>query len=427
MSTVHPAIDLNRDVNVHFEDRRRSRIFFAFLWFLYAIVFLTKNCFNAALPVIVDSGLLTKSQTGLITGLFYLVYTPGQIAGGIVCDKVSPEKLIKFGLLGGALANGIIFFNQNYHVMLGAWLFNSAAQFALWPAVFKIVSSQLVSSDRKQMIFFLSLASLGGLILSYLLAALLSDAWLHNFSFSAVSLLLLAIGMHLMCKWANPYLKWDPPKKIAPDLNHPGTQMSTVRLFASSGFFFVLCGSFLSVIVTQSNSSLASVILMENYEDISPAIGNLLSTFLQLSGLAGTLFAHFIVVRRIKNHPNANALFLLLVLPFCALFPMVGHIPAATMVVLMCVISCMAYITTLIRNNYSAIFVKYGKSGAAAGIMNASVSVSYMLAAYVIPLIQEQIGWTRTLVIWPILLAMSAPLFLLAGRQFSKFLKLSQN
>lgn len=426
MSTAQPAINLNRDVNVHFEDRQRSRIFFCFLWFLYAIVFLTKNCFNAALPVIVDNGLLTKSQTGLITGLFYLVYTPGQIVGGIVCDKVSPEKLIKFGLLGGALANAIIFFNQNYYVMLAAWLFNAAAQFALWPAVFKIVSSQLVRSDRKQMIFGLSLASVGGLIMSYLLAAFLSD-WRYNFSFSAAALLVLAVSLHLMCKWANPHLKWDPPRAIQPDKEHPGTQMSTLHLFLSSGFFFVVLGSILSVIVTQSNSSLASIMLVENYERISPTIGNLLSTFLQLSGLAGTLFAHFVIIRRLKNQPYANALFLLIALPFCALYPMVGRLPVATVVMVMCILSAMAYITTLIRNNYSAIFVKYGKSGAAAGIMNAGASVSYMLAAYVIPLIQEHIGWQRTLYIWPILLAISAPLFFLGGRQYAKFSKLSED
>ena len=425
MSTVQP-INLERDVDVHFENKQKSRIFYMFLWFLYAFVYLTKNCFNGALSSIVTEGLMTKSQTGLITGLFYLVYTPGQIVGGFVCDKISPEKLIKLGLLGGALANAIIFFNQNYYVMLGAWVFNAIAQFALWPAVFKIVSSQLVRSDRKPMIFALSLAGTGGLILSYLLAAFVSD-WRYNFSFSAVALILLAVGMHLICKWANPHLKWDPPRAIQPDREHPGTQMSTLRLFTSTGFFFVLLGTLLSVIVTQSNSALAPVMLVENYEHISPTIGNLLNIFMLVAGLAGTLFAHLFIVRRVKNHPTANALFLFLSLPFCAFYPMVGRIPVAAMVVLMCAISCIAHITTLIRNNYSAIFVKYGKSGAAAGIMNASVSVSYMLAAYVIPLIQEQLGWTTSLVIWPILLATSVPLFLLAGRQFAKFSKLSED
>ena len=425
MSTVQPTINLDRDMNVHFEDKQKSRIFFFFLWFLYAFVYLTKNCFNGALSDIVAEGLMTKSQTGLITGLFYLVYTPGQIAGGFVSDKVSPEKLIKVGLIGGTLANVIIFFNQNYYVMLGAWLFNALAQFALWPSVFKIISSQLVRSDRKQMIFGISFAGTGGLIMSYLLAAFVSD-WRYNFAFSAVILLVLAVALHFMDKWAAPHLKWDAPRTITPDQSHPATQMSTFKVFALSGFFPVLIATLLVVIVTQSNSSLAPVMLMENYEYISPSVSNLLNIFMLVAGLAGTLLANVFIVRKVKNHPKAMAISLLLPLPFCLFCPMVGKIPVAAMVALLCGISCLSHITALIRSNYTAVFVKYGKNGTAAGVLNAAISVSFMLAAYVIPRIQESFGWTVTLWTWPILIAVAIPLYFIAGRQYAKFSKLEE-
>ena len=44
-------------------------------------------------------GAMTKSQTGLITAVFYLVYAPLQVVGGIFADKYDPEKLIKIGLM----------------------------------------------------------------------------------------------------------------------------------------------------------------------------------------------------------------------------------------------------------------------------------------------------------------------------------------
>ncbi|MBQ9973922.1 MAG: MFS transporter [Oscillospiraceae bacterium] len=423
MTGQSTAINLDHDVNVHFEDRRRSRIFFFFLWFLYAMVYLTKNCFNGALSDIVTQGLMTKSQTGLITGLFYLVYTPGQIVGGIVCDKVSPEKLIKFGLLGAALANAVIFFNQNYYVMLGAWMFNAVAQFALWPGVFKIITSQLVRSDRKQMIFGISFASTGGLILSYLLAAVVSD-WRHNFSFSAVVLVVLAVALHLVCRWANPYLKWDPPAKIQPDAHHPGTHMSTGRLFARSGFYYVLLSTVLYVVVTQTCTSLTPIMLVESYPGVSPSTGNLLNITLLVTGIMGTLLANVFIIRRVKNHPTAMALTLLAALPLYLLSPMVGRIPVGAMVAVLCLMTCMANVNNLVRSNYTAIFVRYGKNGAAAGILNAGMSVSFMLAAYVFPRIQESLGWSNTLWSWPILAAVCIPLLLLAGRQYGKFSKL---
>ena len=50
---------------------------------------------------------------------------------------------------GGAVANAVIFFNHNYYVMLIAWTLNAVVQFALWPATYKIISSQLCRSDRR--------------------------------------------------------------------------------------------------------------------------------------------------------------------------------------------------------------------------------------------------------------------------------------
>lgn len=85
-------------VNIHLENRLKSRDFFIFLWLMYSIVCMTKNCFGSAMAQIVSEGVLTKTQTGLISGVFYLVYAPLQVVGGILADKYSPEKLIKIGL-----------------------------------------------------------------------------------------------------------------------------------------------------------------------------------------------------------------------------------------------------------------------------------------------------------------------------------------
>jgi sugar phosphate permease len=106
-----------KDNRIHLENKRISRLFFAFLFLLYALVYMTKNCFGAALADIVNDGVLTKSQTGLISGTFYLVYAPLQIVGGIVTDRYNPERLITVGLVGGALANAVIFFNHNFLII----------------------------------------------------------------------------------------------------------------------------------------------------------------------------------------------------------------------------------------------------------------------------------------------------------------------
>ena len=101
-------------LHMHLENKIISRNFFWMLWIMYAVVYMTKNCYSAAMASIVHEGALTKSQTGFITAAFYLVYAPLQILGGIYADKYKPENMIKIGLIGGGIANLIIFFNQNY-------------------------------------------------------------------------------------------------------------------------------------------------------------------------------------------------------------------------------------------------------------------------------------------------------------------------
>ena len=158
---------LMSDINIHFENKRASRIFFVFIWLMYALVYMTKNCFSGALSAIVEEGTLSLTEASWIIASFYIAYTPLQILGGIFADRISPEKLITIGLVGSAASNVVIFFNQNFYVMLISWVFSAIIQFALWPAVFKIVSSQLVRGDRAKMIFFMQFASAGGLIMAY--------------------------------------------------------------------------------------------------------------------------------------------------------------------------------------------------------------------------------------------------------------------
>ena len=119
------------DTNIHLENKKASRVFFVFIWIMYAMVYMTKNCFSGALASIVAEGSLTLTETSIISAAFYVAYAPLQILGGIYADKYSPEKLIIIGLLGSAVSNVVIFFNQSFWVMLVAWVFSAIIQFSI--------------------------------------------------------------------------------------------------------------------------------------------------------------------------------------------------------------------------------------------------------------------------------------------------------
>lgn len=391
-------INLERDVNVHFEDKKKSRIFFVFLWILYAVVYMTKNSFNGALASIVEEGILTKSQTGLITAMFYLAYTPLQIVGGFVSDKFSPERLIKIGLVGAAISNTIIFFNQNYYVMLFSWMFNGMVQFGIWPSIFKIISSQLVRSDRAKMVFYITFCAPIGLILTYFTAAIMPH-WKYNFALSSICMVVFAVLMHIFEIKMNPFLKWDKMEQEDKNTECEHIQVPTMKLFAKSGFFFMMIGLCIATIAIQSRASTATVMFLENYENVSASVSNLLNIFMLVSGIVGTLVAGKIV-KKMKNEIAGMAIVFLCMLPFFALCFFAGKVPVPMLIVFHCAIACLESVTNLVRNYYNLNFVKYGKSGLAAGVLNAGLSFSFMMAAWVMMRVVDNYGWLVMVAAW---------------------------
>lgn len=414
--TTSNNIDIDKNINIHLESKNVSRYFFWFIWLMYAFVTMTKNCYNSSMADIVSEGLLTKSQTGFITAMFYLVYTPLQIVGGMVADKYSPERVIKIGLIGAGIVNTIIFFNQNYYVMLASWIFNAAIQFGIWPSTFKIVSSQLVRSDRKSMAFYLSFSATGGLLFSYLVAAFVPK-WQYNFAVSAIVLFVFAVLLHIYEKHLNPYMKWDKISENNEEVSEASLTLGQV--FSKYGFYYVLLVTFLSIIVSQARSSLTPVMLVESYGNISPSLGNLLNIFLIISGIVGTLVAGKIA-KKIFNVTKAWSLALILCVPFFAVVYFVGKLSVGLIIISLCIVSGFDSFAALMRTNYTMLYAKSGKSGTAAGILNSGMALSYVTVAYGVTKFVELTNWQIYAAVMIVLLILSSFILIIPTIKQSK-------
>lgn len=405
------------EVDIHLENKKKSRIFFLFLCIIYIFVYMTKSCFGAAMVNLVSEGVLTKSETGLIIASFYIVYAPLQIAGGVMADKYSPEKLIKMSLIGAVLVNLIIFVNHNYYVMLIVWTLNAVIQTPIWPSVFKIISSQLVRSDRKQMIFLTSFTSSVGLLLAYVVAAII-PSWEYNFLVSACALTVYVIVLHIFCKKLNSYMK--PDRKEQPEKNVEINKIPSVRLFMISGFFLLLPGVLLRSMVEQGTKTLSPTMLMEMYSNISPSICNILNSLIVASGILGTLIIKLILFPRIIKS-EASGIFIMLVLSIpCAIaLRVVGTIPIAAAVFALCGISTTLTATHLLISYFNLHFVAYGKNGSAAGISNAVASLGIVLESYGFVRIAEKYSWNIVTTLWIIML-ITAALFTAVAVPLSK-------
>lgn len=408
------------DVNVHLENKRVSRVFFVFLWFLYALVCMTKNGFSGALSAIREEGTFTIAQTTFISAAFYIVYAPLQFVGGILADKISPTLLILIGLVGSGIPNVVIFFNQNYYVMLFSWVFSAAVQFALWPALFKLFSSQLLHSDRGVMVLFMSFAASGGFVFSYLLAAIVPH-WKYNFAVSALLLFALAAALFLSTIKIDKLLKADVPMTTSTDGKEQPKGLRMILLFLSSGFIFCLAGSFLRYAVENSTKTFSPTMISESYTGVPPSLGNLLTILIVISGVCGTLIVRFLLYPRLfKNEFTCTLVLLLAALPFTTLLGFVGKIPLSLFLFSLCMLSLLVTGTSYLASTFAARFVAYRLNGTAAGVLNASYSLALVFQYTIFGNIAEQ-GWNIVTTIWSVAILLAIVMIALAIRPSIRF------
>ena len=402
------VLKVEHDVHIHIENVRVSRWFFVLLFAIYSITYMTKGCFSGSLADIVAEGVFTNSETGLISAVFYMIYTPLQIVGGIVADKYNPERLIKIGLLGGAVCNAVIFFNQNYYVMLITWAINAVIQFGIWPSIFKIMTSQLYPGDRTEMIFIMSLTATVGLLGTFVLAAAV-PRWEYNFAVSAGLLLLCAVMLHIGDRRVDKYVvddantsRTEKSQSVAPIMINTGE--STASLFRRSGFILMLVPAFVRSAVGQSVKSISPTFIMESFE-VAPSTSNLLNILIIIFGVVGTVLVRFVLKNKVKNEVVGIITFML-----PALFIAIALLFSSTLwvtIVLLCALALTTTAPSLFISYFNSQFAKYGKNATAAGISNAASSLGVCTASYIYPLLADHMGWTAVIVAWAVFMIVS--------------------
>lgn len=386
----------------YLESDKLSAVLFWILWFVYAVVYMTKNCYSAAMASIVNEGIMTKSQTGLITAMFYLVYAPLQFVGGRLADRCKPEKIIMIGLIGSAIMNGIIFFNQNYYVMLIVWTCNSIVQFGLWPSVFKIISSQLSQSYTQKGIFYISFSASFGLLLAYGIAAFITK-WQYNFLLSAV-LLFACAGLFgaVYSRIAKNMVvigKWE--KRKSELLNMPQAVKHVESPFWKSGFYLFAIAAFLRMVLDQGVKTLSPTMLMETYENVSPFIANSLNLIIIAFGILGTILARlFLYPKLVKDELTGYLGGMIVVLPFMCILVCVGKVNIGVCLFSLVVTSVITGITGLFGSYLTARFAKIGREGEAAGISNMAASLGIVVQSYGLVVVADRWGWSAVSGLW---------------------------
>ncbi len=407
----------------YLESKLLSFALFGFIFVLYAIVYMTKSMFSSAMATIVEQGIMTKSQTGLINGAFWAVYAVFQVIGGFAVDKHSPYKLVVLGLCGAAVANLIVYFNQSYSVIMVAWIFNAMVQFGIWPGIFKILSTQLNPETRGTAVFWILLSSSLGLGFSMLIASFVSH-WKQNFLVSVVSLLTVAVLFGIFYKFLDKkmvkrFVENDGiTEKIA------SQKTALLPLMVSSGLIVFVIVSFLRGAIDNGIKMMTPVLLMESYAQLPAAISTRISSVLVIFAALGALLAGVVQTKITRNESKAQIL-----LYFASVIPLifVCYVGNISYIWILCSLSCaltLIHGATPFSQSYVALhFKNHGKIGTVAGILNAAAGVGNIVASYVFARMAEIMPWSLVTLSWLISIIFCGVLSILVMPRWTRFIK----
>lgn len=384
-------------MNGQLEKERASTQLFLASFLMYLMVCMVKSNYTASIAYIVNAGIFTKTDSGLISASFYLVYGLAQLLGGGLSDRFSPYKVITVGVLGSIAANLALCFTMDFIWVLIIWSLCGLSQFGIWPSICKIIAGLLVPEHRQKTgVYMVLCIGIGG-VLSYLLTVPVMElgGWVGIFGFNVLVLVLVLILWLVTEKKTQPLLYHQPApyqKKEKQEKERP-----FLPLFFSSGLVFFAVVSLLSDVLNIGLKSWVSTMMVENY-GISPTWANVQTMIIYTANLVGT-FLLVMVFNHMKNEAKIKGVFIALCLPMYAVVMMIGRVPQWSIILSIVIATTILYSISNINVRISSAFEPYGYSATASGLLNAMASFGIVLANGGFGLIADRFGWSSVTLI----------------------------
>ena len=84
---------------------RTAMALFLLCWAAYFTSYIGRLNYSSAMTAMIQEEILTKSQAGFISMVYFFAYGIGQLCNGLLGDRMHPGKMIFTGLSAAALMN----------------------------------------------------------------------------------------------------------------------------------------------------------------------------------------------------------------------------------------------------------------------------------------------------------------------------------
>lgn len=361
----------------------------------------------------------------VLTGMT-IFYGTGQVINGFLGDRISPNRMLTFGLILAAICNGAMFLSPSVPFMIAVWCVNGFAHAMLWPPIVRLLSTYLNDEEYSYAVVRVSWGSSFATIFLYLLCPVL----LSFLSWRAIILSLAVVGIAIAVSWTllYPRLFRSETKKAAvtePGKKDPAPQKKGIPLPKSVFIPVVLIflGIVLQGMLRDGVTTWMPSFLTDSFGfDAKQSI--FYTVILAVFSIFSFMGANILHNKLFKNEVTCAGFIFILSAICAAVLYFIQSYAIASILLMSLVVAGMHGINLMLITIVPKRFVKSGRVSTFSGILNAGTYVGSAIASPAFPALQKHFGgWDVPILSWIVISALGAVVCLIAVPLWQRFRK----
>ena len=398
-----------------------SRMLLIACFAAYAVTTLVKMCVPTVISAMVSESFLTKSQSGLLSGIFYLTYGVGQLIFDEFFNNHKPFVGIKLALLGSAFCCLLMSLTDNFYLLLLIWSFCALFNACFFPALMKIVSFILCGKHSIWANRYLMIAVQSGTVLCLLSGSIIIKyiGWVKLYYFSALVCIKCFIYWYIAELNTRRCFSQNV-SKVKTDKNANQALKKPIMDYIGTGIFCIFAVSFFNSLLN-GVKNWAPTIIMETY-DTSPSFSVLLNAVIIVTNI---LFLMLIGKFAPHNKIKSLAIFFGITLPMIILMNFTSLYNEYVYVLLLGMFtSVTTYATNVTAIQVPFYFDKFNDVSRISGIANMCASFGLLVGNYAYGALADMFGWQIIMILCTVFVVINSILSVVAIPKFKRFTKI---
>lgn len=407
------------------KDSNKSKLIVAALWFVYAASYFIRTCYAASIAPIVDEGVFSKGEIGLIGTAFFICYGIGQLISGLIGDRVNPFSMIVFGSLAGAASCFAMSLADRLIFMIIIWALNGFFQSMLWSPILRIFSETINKNLRHKAILNISLSLPIGTICAYLVSTVIIKfyEWKIIFVSGGICIFVASVFVILAVFYVKAYITkvkiQNSDKKDKP--NCANGKANLLSLAMRSGLFIIIVPSFLHGMMRDGITNWVPTMIAETY-GVSASFSVFLTVILPVLNAFGAYVVVPLYKKLGENEMKTAGVTGLFALVPMVLLLFIGKLPIYIIIILLAVTTSVMYaLNYLIISLVPIRFSGCSRTSSVSGILNSAAHIGCAVSSYGFGAVAEHSGWNAVIIIWIVSAILIFISSLLTDKKWRKF------